>query len=425
MSTRSPRPTGVLDRGTLPPNAAISPTITAARRRTALQHTNAQVRSALWLGAITMVNAGCGAKGTPAADDANPNVSPSTTMPSSNSSGAQPIEAPSSAVSTSSTSIATGPTGGSQTGTLGGATDTTGATTGSTVGTTGASANDSSEPVSSADTSTTEVGETSTESLGTSIPGAGASKGACTIAAGEQMGDGQTTEQYYGADVTRNGMNYKMITNGWGMEWRAHDISWLGTSLSINTYDGDRQSNGAPAGYPSVFCGRYSDRSLDCGLPMPASSVTALNTAVSWSHLMGDGTYNVAYDVWFGNASATGFGGGLQSYFMVWLKDPPGESPAGSLREEGVTVTNVPGVWNIIDGEVNGLPIVNYVRAEGDELQFMAFDIMDFVRDARARNLVFPGDDLLAVAIGFEIWSGPVTGLKLEDFCLDIQRDIQ
>jgi Glycosyl hydrolase family 12 len=149
------------------------------------------------------------------------------------------------------------------------------------------------------------------------------------------------------------------------------------------------------------------------------SSVTALNTAVSWSHVAGDGVYNVAYDVWLGDGNAAMRG--LQSYFMVWLKDPAGEGPAGSLIEEGITIPNAPGVWNIVAGEVNNLPIVNYVRAEGDELPAMAFNIMDFINDAKTRNLEFPGDDVLAVAIGFEIWTGPVTGLKLNDFCLDIQ----
>lgn len=245
--------------------------------------------------------------------------------------------------------------------------------------------------------------------------------GACTLGAGSHQGSGSTTDQYFGADVTRDGRNYRMITNGWGANWQSHSISWQGTTLNIGNFQGSRQTNGAPAGYPSVFCGRYSDTSQACGLPTPLSSVTALNTAVNWSHPDGNGTYNVAYDVWLGNGSGGGFGGGLQSYFMVWLRDPPVESPAGSLREQGVTVPNAPGTWNIIDGMVNGLPIVNYVRAEGDDLHAFAFDIMDFIRDAQGRGLNFPGNDLLAIAIGFEIWQGPVTNLSLDDFCLDIR----
>jgi hypothetical protein len=76
------------------------------------------------------------------------------------------------------------------------------------------------------------------------------------IDAGIQEGMGTTQEQYLGEDAVRNGMNYRMITNGWGMNWVSHDISWNGTSMVINDYEGTRQSNGAPAGYPSVFCGR-------------------------------------------------------------------------------------------------------------------------------------------------------------------------
>ena len=243
--------------------------------------------------------------------------------------------------------------------------------------------------------------------------------GACSIGGGEHTGSGRTEEQYMGADVQRDGKYYRMITNGWGQNWRAHDISWLGSTMTVHDYDGSRQSNGAPAGYPSVFCGRYSDTSQDCGLPRPISEVTAINTSAVWNHPAGDGTYNVAYDVWLGDGDAIFMG--LRSYFMVWLRDPPGEQPAGSLDSKNVKVAGVPGNWNIISGRVNGLPIVNYVRAEGNDAHAIAFDMMDFLRDARERGFELPGDDLLAVAIGFEIWEGPVTELALEDFCLDIQ----
>jgi hypothetical protein len=210
-----------------------------------------------------------------------------------------------------------------------------------------------------------------------------------------------------------------MITNGWGKGWSSHDIAWLGTSVSIKDYQGSRQSDGAPAGFPTVFCGKYSDTSLACGLPKALTSITALNTTVSWTHAAADGKYNASYDVWLGDGSAAFRG--LQSYFMVWLHDPEGEQPAGSLTTEGVTVANVSGKWNIITGTVNSLPIVNYVRAEGDDTHQIAFDIMDFIRDAQTRKFSMPGKDVLAVAFGFEIWSGPVTNLLLDDFCLDIQ----
>ncbi len=252
--------------------------------------------------------------------------------------------------------------------------------------------------------------------------GTGPTAGGCTVGAGTHSGEGNTQERYLDADVQRDAQNYTVITNGWGQNWESHDLSWLGTKLTINSFEGSRQSNGAPAGFPAVFCGRYSDQtSQECGLPAARDSVTALPTAAKWSHPEENGVYNVAYDVWIGDASGGGFGSGLESYFMVWLYDPEEEGPAGSLQEEGVSVEGVPGVWNIVAGEVNNLPIVNYVRAEGDEVHELAFDMMNFIDDAEARNLEFPGNDILSVALGFEVWQGPVTNLKLDDFCVEVQ----
>jgi|GEM_PF-1305276 len=319
---------------------------------------------------------------------------------------------------TTTTSKASGGSsgGGSSSGGSGG-----GATGGSTFATTGGRTPTGGTSSSGAGTAGTanSTGGTGEGGSGTGGSGTQFTIGACTLGAGTQEGSGQTEEQYFGANVTRNGVNYKMITNGWGQGWISHDISWLGTSMNIEDYQGTRQSNGAPAGFPTVFCGRYSDTSLECGLPRALASITALNTAVSWTHPAGDGKYNASYDVWLGDGAA--LRRGLQSYFMVWLHDPIDEQPAGSLTAEGVTVANVPGTWNIVTGTVNNLPIVNYVRAEGDDTHQIAFDIMDFIRDAQTRNFNMPGNDVLAVAFGFEIWSGPVTNLSLDDFCLDIE----
>jgi len=46
---------------------------------------------------------------------------------------------------------------------------------------------------------------------------------------------------------------------------------------------------------------------------------------------------------------------------------------------------------------------------------------MDFVRDAESRGFTIPGDQINAVAVGFEIWEGPITGLESLDFYVDVQ----
>ena len=106
---------------------------------------------------------------------------------------------------------------------------------------------------------------------------------------------------------------------------------------------------------------------------------------------------------------------------MVWLRDPPGRQPAGNSTINGVTVAGVPGTWNIRYGTVNDKPIVNYVRAEGQDACEFEFNVMDFVNDAQMRSattpaLTLPGDTVRAIAVGFEFWTGPFTSVTSEDF---------
>lgn len=242
------------------------------------------------------------------------------------------------------------------------------------------------------------------------------SGGGCLLGDVIQSEGPTTTERYYQRDVTRNGTNYKFIANGWGDNWGSHTISIAGTSFDVQNFQGSEGPNYAPAGYPTVYCGDYSNTgpSGACGLPAPISSISTLQTGLRWSHPGGGGQYNVAYDVWLGNS------GSHSGFFMVWLHDPAGQQPAGSVQAQNVTVASLPGVWNIWTGHVNGLPIINYVRPEGQDSMELAFDLMDFFDDATSRNITIPGNEIRSVAIGFEIWNGPVSGLKAEDFCVQV-----
>jgi hypothetical protein len=57
------------------------------------------------------------------------------------------------------------------------------------------------------------------------------------------------------------------------------------------------------------------------------------------------------------------------------------------------------------------------VRREGTDSHEIEFDVLDFVRDAEMRGLTIPGSThIRAVAVGFEIWEGPIEGLKSLDF---------
>ncbi len=66
------------------------------------------------------------------------------------------------------------------------------------------------------------------------------------------------------------------------------------------------------------------------------------------------------------------------------------------------------------------VPIINWVRAEGCDSHEIEFDVMDFVKDAQARGIDIPGTYIRAVAVGFEIWDGPVSNIASEDFFVDV-----
>jgi hypothetical protein len=235
---------------------------------------------------------------------------------------------------------------------------------------------------------------------------------------GTMTGTGKTSDQYGKADVTRDGVNYRFMANGWGPKFESQTVSWNGTSFNVESMLGEMGDNWEPASYPTMFCGHYSsDQSGECGLPAAISSISTLKTGWSWQPNGNDTAYNAAYDIWLGTGpDMSAFSG----YLMVWYRQPIGQQPAGQQIASRQTVENVPGAWNVWSGQVNSHPIINWVRARGSDTLEMEFDVMDFIRDAQKRNLEVPGTHILSVAVGFEIWSGPITNLQSVDFFVDV-----
>ena len=265
-------------------------------------------------------------------------------------------------------------------------------------------------------------GSSSTGTGGSGVCGpVGAVTGAPGFGAPSQGGTGTSTAKYFGADVNRDGVGYRFITNWWGTGWTAGDVSYNGAGFTVNSAAGTSMPDGTPIGYPATYCGLYSEsnRGGNCGLPAAYSSIDKLWTGWKWRS-PDTGQYNAAWDIWLGTSST------FQSYLMVWLRDPRGRQPAGNAVISNVTVANVPGTWNIRYGTVNGKPIVNYVRPEGQDACEFEFNVMDFIRDAQMRSaatpaLMLPGDTVRAVAVGFEFWTGPFTNVASEDFYIKLQ----
>jgi hypothetical protein len=265
-------------------------------------------------------------------------------------------------------------------------------------------------------------GSASTGGSGGKGGGAGGSSSAggaapSQLGKGTYQGTGDSTDQYAESDIYRNGVGYKFIANGWGSGWQSQQISWNGTSFKVAKLNGSQGANYSPAGYPTVFCGLYSQKPSvgTCGLPASTSALKSINTGWRWKANGNGGQYNAAWDIWLGN------GNSLSAYLMVWLRDPPGQQPAGSATTSGATIAGLPGSWSIWTGNVNGHPIVSYVQAEGQDLGELEYDVMNVYRDAMKRNFNLPGSQILAVAVGFEVWNGPIANLVTDDFYVDVK----
>jgi hypothetical protein len=257
----------------------------------------------------------------------------------------------------------------------------------------------------------------------TSMSGSGGSGGGGTVVSqlgkGSYQGTGDSTDQYAEEDVYRDGIGYKFIANGWGDKWQNHRISWNGTSFKVLSLNGSQGANYSPAGYPTMFCGFYSKKQSagGCGLPGAVTSLKSVRTGWRWQANGNSGQYNAAWDIWLGNSETDP----LTAYLMVWLRDPPGQQPAGSAATAGATVPGLPGTWSIWTGNVNGHPIVNYVKGEGQDLPELEYDVLDVYRDAIKRGFSLPGSKIMAVAVGYEVWNGPITNLVTDDFYVDVK----
>ena len=234
-----------------------------------------------------------------------------------------------------------------------------------------------------------------------------------------QSGSGTSSDRWQKSNVKRDELNYFFMANGWGPGFQSQSVTWNGTAFSVASMEGTRGKNYEPATYPTVFCGVYSDsQSGACGLPKALSSIQSLRTGWRWTANGNVGQYNAAYDIWLADGQNIE---DHKSFLMVWLRDPPGQQPAGSPKFTAVEVINAPGNWNIWVGKVGDKPCISYVRKEGQDSPELEIDVMDFVRDAASRSITLPGSTVLSVAVGFEIWSGPVTDLRSNDFYVQVQ----
>jgi hypothetical protein len=232
------------------------------------------------------------------------------------------------------------------------------------------------------------------------------------------------------AKVTVGGENYIIQNNNWGNPSGTDLIlSYVNNSFKITSGSGSGAS--APASFPSIYIGNngntangvYSTKTTD-NLPVQISAITSLPSTFRYSG--STASYNAAYDIWFANSiPTTEYKDGIDGFVMIWLRDPTGKQPIGTVAESNVNVAGRN--WNVWVGPrgdgpegYNDAPVVSFVNTSEDNdsmaQSFKDVDLKAFFT-AAAKHGIGSSMYLTDVFAGFEIWQGGAGGnLGVDEF---------
>jgi hypothetical protein len=253
---------------------------------------------------------------------------------------------------------------------------------------------------------------------------AGDQKGTVGVAGVSPTGD------FSRAKVVVDGKSYLIQNNNWGNPSGTDLIlSYINNSFKITSGSGTGAS--APASFPSIYIGNngetangvYSTKSTD-GLPVQISAIKSLPSTLRYSG--STGSYNATYDIWFANSiPTTKYDDGINGFVMIWLRDPSGKQPIGSVVASNVMVAGQP--WNVWVGPrgdgpagYNNAPVVSFVNpAEDNDSRAQSFKDVDLKAffTAAASHGIGANMYLTDVFGGFEIWQGGSGGnLAVDEF---------
>ena len=293
---------------------------------------------------------------------------------------------------------------------------------------------------------------------------ADAPKGGATVC-GKQTGSvGSSTVNSDATTATNSSMaralvsgsdckQYIINNNNWGSEaTTAQLLNFTGTSFTVANSTGNVTGQGVPAAFPSTYIGGNGDLGStgtyntwsDSGLPKQISAMKSAISTFNWSGGGGGKDFNATYDIWFAASPPTagGYNDGVSALLMVWFYKPGSRTPIGSVVRSGVTVSGIPGTWDVYAGKRNttakgatdlGRPVISYVSKSTLNNSPANFDLKKFFDDAATNGTADQGKAgtsipfssslyLTDVFAGFEIWTGgDATGLQSTGFTCVVQ----
>jgi len=215
-----------------------------------------------------------------------------------------------------------------------------------------------------------------------------------------------------------------------GGSYIVQNNEWGSTASECITTDGNadftvansaisKATNGGPGGYPSIYQGCHWGSCSSGGLtttPIQASNLTAGKVTTSWSTTQpGTGIYDVAYDIWFNQTSATtGQPNCLE--LMVWLNHTGSVQPVGSEVASNVSIGGRS--YNVWEGAQSTFNTVSYSMTTGTT-SVSNLDLAPLAQDAISRGYMSSSCWLIDVEAGFELWQGGA-GLATNSFSVSV-----
>ena len=237
--------------------------------------------------------------------------------------------------------------------------------------------------------------------LGAGVVVAGGTTGAGAAPAGTVI-----CEQY-GSATSPDG-RYIVQNNRWGSTTE-QCITITNGGFQVTRSAANVPTNGAPAGYPSIYWGCHYGNCTPGFSPVQLSSSAygGISTSVSMTYPSA-GQWNAAYDIWLDPTPRT-TGQNTGAEIMVWLNRQGLPQPVGSRV---ATVSLAGGTWDVWFGNI-GWNVVSYVRTSATGS--ISFPVSTFTNDAISRGYASRSWYLTSIQAGFEPWTGGA-GLAVTSF---------
>jgi hypothetical protein len=183
-------------------------------------------------------------------------------------------------------------------------------------------------------------------------------------------------------------------------------------------------ANGNPIAFPSIYIGRHGDQeggamttSEDDNLPIQVSQILQIRSLFSHNAVGRDA--NAVFECWFAPAPPVGEYFTASAYLTVWLWQPPGRLPIGTLVASNVSIGAH--TWNIFVGPRDGAPAISYLVSDGSIEGEESLNLAQYIRDAQGRGSIDANSYLTDIIAGFEVWSGGA-GLEATSVLMNVAR---